>query len=96
MKLFRPSASRRTTGGDGFTEKELLALVREAGGEVIKTIGMPWLTTALPLLLLLNRLPRLQAALLHGAEWLDVRWPEREYGWWSLQCGFLIRVPVVE
>lgn len=64
MTLLRPSAARETTGGSGFTRTELNDFARAVDCDRLSAGGMPAFTLALPVLVMLDRWPKLQRPLL--------------------------------
>lgn len=73
MSLLRPASVRHTTGGSGFRTAEFSRLLGTGAIERIDAGGIPASTLALPLLVALDRLPRVQQRLLAAAAALDAR-----------------------
>lgn len=73
MARLRPSAACRTTGGVGFDAGEFSRIATDNGMAIIGLAGMPAFTLALPVLLAMDRTPRLQRRALGLIEGADAR-----------------------
>lgn len=89
MSHLRPGGARTTTGGAGFSMSEYRRIAEADGIAIDSYGGMPFFTLLLPVLLTLNRIPRLQRALLRFLGPLDATF--RHLWKYSLQRWLLVR-----